>query len=165
MFSIKNRSFCLLWSWLPVTLVLLVILSLTLQSPSGTFHLSRWVQEVLLSLFGGGSAPRWVYDMRWLRSCAHLPLYFALAASLYCAWGATLEPVRWGMGKLWLPFLLAAALSSLFGLLDECFKIFLPPRHFDLCDLGLDVVGSVAGAAFALSTGQIWRALAARRQA
>ncbi len=130
-----------IWAWLPVGVMLTVIFSLTLQSPEGTSHLSKWVQDFLLSLFDEGAAPVWLYDMHWVRSYAHIPLYFALSLSVYMAFRASLPKDKWMRVAVF-----AFLLSSLVGLFDEFIKIFLPRREFDIVDLGIDVLASVVGA-------------------
>ncbi len=135
----KSKGF--LRSWIPAGLVLVLIFSLTLQSPEGTSRLSKWVQEFLLSLFGQGTAPAWLYDMHWVRSYAHIPLYFTLSLSVYAAFQASLP--KEGLLKV---AAFAFLLSSLVGLFDEFIKIFLPMREFDIVDLGIDVAASVVGA-------------------
>lgn len=131
----------ILWSWLPVGVMVFVIFALTLQSPSGTSRLSKWVQEFLLSLFDMGQAPVWVYNMHWVRSFAHIPLYFTLSLAFYVALRASV-----GNRSLVRTAMLAALFSSLVGLLDEFVKIFLPSREFDLVDWGIDVLASIIGA-------------------
>ena len=128
-------------NWVPVGLMLFVIFSLTFQSPAGTSELSKWFQEFLLGLFGEGNAPAWLYDMHWVRSYAHIPLYFALSLSLYMALRASLPE-----GRLVKAMVLAILFSSLVGLFDESIKEFLPMREFDIVDWGLDVAASVVGA-------------------
>ena len=102
----------ILRSWIPVGLVLIVIFSLTLQSPEGTIHLSKWVQDFLLSLFDEGAAPAWLYDMHWVRSYAHIPLYFALSLTLYAALSASLVEGKPTFNRAAFLALLAAAVSS-----------------------------------------------------
>jgi VanZ family protein len=121
-------------------LVLVIIFSLTLQSPAGTSELSKSVQDFLLSFFDEGQAPAWLYDMHWVRSYAHIPLYFALSLSLYMAFRASLLKDR-----LLRAAILAFLLSSLVGLFDEFIMIFLPMREFDAVDWGLDVLASFIG--------------------
>ena len=133
-------------AWLPVGVMLTVIFSLTLQSPEGTLHLSGWVQEFLLSLFDKGSAPAWLYDMHWVRSYAHIPLYFALSLTLYLALSASFAERKPAFKMAMLLALLAAVISSLVGLFDEFIKMFLPMREFDIVDWGIDILASLVGA-------------------
>ena len=135
-----------IWAWLPVGVMLTVIFSLTLQSPEGTSHLSKWVQEFLLNLFDKGAAPAWLYDMHWVRSYAHIPLYFALSLTVYLALRASFAEEKPDFKGTMFLALLAAAVSSLVGLLDEFIKMFLPMREFDIVDLGIDVLASIVGA-------------------
>jgi VanZ family protein len=130
----------ILLSWLPVGVMLIVIFALTLQSPSGTSRLSQWVQDFLLSLFDEGQAPVWVYNMHWVRSFAHIPLYFTLSLAFYVAFRASA-----GNMSLIKTAMLAVLSSSLVGLFDEFIKIFLPMREFDFVDWGIDVLASVIG--------------------
>ena len=135
----KNRK--TIWAWLPVGVMLTVIFSLTLQSPEGTSHLSKWVQEFLLNLFDKGAAPAWLYDMHWVRSYAHIPLYFALSLTVYTSFRVSLSKESFVKVAVF-----AFLLSSLVGLFDEAIKMFLPMREFDIVDWGLDVAASVLGA-------------------
>ena len=147
----------MLLTWLPVGVMLIVIFSLTLQSPSGTSQLSRWVQDFLLSLFEKGKAPAWIYNMHWVRSYAHIPLYFALSLALYMACRASFVP-KWPTMRETIGLaLLAAAVSSLIGLLDEFIKIFLPMREFDVVDWGIDVLASVIGAGMGAGIDSLYR--------
>ncbi len=126
--------------WCLAALVLICILLLTLQPPAETMAESSRVQEWLIKLFSGAGGPAWIYDMHEVRSRAHIPEYFALAAALALAlWYST--------ARLRLSAVLSLFLSSLAGFLDETLKIYLPTREFDLRDFGLDVLGSLAGAA------------------
>ena len=144
--EIKMKDKKTILAWLPVGVMLTVIFSLTLQSPEGTSHLSKWVQDFLLSLFDEGVAPAWLYDMHWVRSYAHIPLYFALALTVYLALSASFADGKPAFKRAALLALPAAAVSSLVGLFDEFIKMFLPMREFDGVDLGIDVMASVVGA-------------------
>lgn len=142
----------ILLSWLPVGVMLIVIFSLTFQSPSGTSRLSKWVQEFLLSLFEEGQAPAWLYSMHWVRSFAHIPLYFMLSLAFYVAFRASSGNMS-GVKTV----ILAALSSSLVGLFDEFIKIFLPLREFDPVDWGLDVLASGMGAGAGLAAALLVR--------
>ena len=128
-------------AWGLAALVLLTIFALTLQTPSQTMAESSRVQEWLIEFFERmGHAPAWIYDMHEVRSRAHIPEYFALAAALFLA-------LRSSTARLRLSAALSFIISSLTGLLDETLKIFLPTREFDGRDFLFDVLGSFAAAA------------------
>ena len=65
-----------------------------------------------------------------LRSWAHIPEYFLI--------GCTFAYFGRARNWKWLPILCA---GSLFGLIDECVKIWLPTREFDLGDWVKDIIG------------------------
>ena len=104
-------------------LVIAAIFYLTLQTPSQTMDLSEGFRAWL-------KAHGIVIDSPYLRSWAHLPMYFVLGFTL-CLWGGWKK-------ALWI--------GPLVGTIDETLKIILPTRHFDFFDLCLDYIGVALGA-------------------
>lgn len=91
--------------------------------------------------------------MHWVRSYAHIPLYCALALTLYPAFKVTLH-----RGIAWAG-LLAISAGAAVGLLDETVKIFIPGREFDLVDWGLDIIAVVAGVGIYVGIEKLWSAV------
>ena len=115
-----------------------IIFFLTFQSKPDTSELSGKFQGILASLFGYENIPAWVESMMFLRAFAHIPLYLFLGISSFTSfrlYGLNLRHT----------VVLAFLLSSCVGLADECIKIYIPGREFDLVDWVLDVAGIIAG--------------------
>ncbi len=60
-------------------------------------------------------------------------------AILWCLVGNRFKKTRW---------IVAIALSSLAGYIDECIQGIVPNRYFDMRDVGLNVLASFVGAGF-----------------
>ena len=119
--------------------VAVAIFVLTSQAPEVTSAESSFVNRLLVGLFG------WIpglYDPAtglWLgigiRHWAHafefgvLGLFVALAAK------RAMEP------RVAAPGVLAFAVCAGFSLFDQCHRLFVPGRHFDLFDLAMDALG------------------------
>ena len=151
MLRMKRPETLRMLAWGLAALVLLTIFALTLQTPSQTMAESSRVQEWLIEFFERmGHAPAWIYDMHEVRSRAHIPEYFALAAALFIA-------LRSSAARPGVCAALSFLISSLTGLLDETLKIFLPTREFDARDLLFDVIGSFAAAVFMFTLVSLFR--------
>ncbi|MDR2617384.1 MAG: VanZ family protein [Treponema sp.] len=76
----------------------------------------------------------------------HLLAYTVLAAAA----GFWISPETWGRRKLG-SFLLAAAVASVYGAVDEIHQFFVPGRNADVWDWAADTLGGLLGALAARS--------------
>ena len=117
--------------WIATIVVLVVItgiIYLTLQSPEDTGALTKITQQYLSSVgINVGLKP--------LRHYIHYVLYFILGI-------ATCNLCAVKNCKLRIGVLLGCGT----GVLDECLKIWLPTREFDVFDLIRDFIGVVVAA-------------------
>lgn len=114
------------------------IFFLTFQSQPDTSEISRKFQRLLMSFYGKGNIPAWVKNMTFLRTFAHVPLYFFLSVSAYSSF--------WLYGvKFRRSLMISLLLSVCVGLFDEMIKIFIPGREFDIVDWTFDIAGIIAG--------------------
>ena len=127
-----------------------VIFFLTFQSRPDTSELSGKFQSILASLFGYENIPAWVESMMFLRTFAHVPLYFFLGVSAFASF------YLYGL-SLRRTVMIAVLLSASAGLLDESIKIYIPGREFDLVDWVLDVAGSLCGVLMTLLMIKLFR--------
>lgn len=114
------------------------IFFLTFQSQPDTSEISRKFQRLLMSFYDRGNIPAWVKNMTFLRTFAHVPLYFFLSVSAYSSF--------WLYGvKFRRSLMISLLLSVCVGLFDEMIKIFIPGREFDIVDWTFDIAGIIAG--------------------
>ena len=110
--------------WILLLGVLVMILALNLQSQRGTLALSNHVAGLLSALTTADS--NWIYTH--IRKLGHIFEFFWLGLANYLCFG-------------WRGLLFDGGIS----LLDQCAKIVLPTRHFDITDLPYDMAGYVLG--------------------
>ena len=123
-----------------VAIVAIAIFALTEQAPETTSAESSFVNDWLVSVFGGIPG---LYDERsglWLgihiRHWAHVVEFGVLG--LFVSLAVLLVRLR----KPLLPTGLASAgICCALSLLDQCHKLFVPGRHFDCFDLVMDAFG------------------------
>ena len=115
---------------IPVVIAVLLILILTLLSPTDSMKLSEIFRQLGIELLHPAPDVRWATDSHWFRSLLHVPLYLILGVAV-ALWQKRFWP--------------SAAICAGIGLLDETLKIFLPVRHFEAGDLLFDAVGFVVG--------------------
>lgn len=125
----------------PALLIMILIMLLTFQAAKASGELSAHTQG-WLRLWLGKYFPAVLNDMHILRSSAHIFLYAPLGATVYYAFIHYTSRLK--------ATFCAVIVSSVFGLMDEAVKIFLPGREFDFWDWLIDVAGSFSGAFIAL---------------
>ena len=114
------------------------IFFLTFQSQPDTTELSMKFQSMLMSLYGEENIPLWVNSMIFLRSIAHIPLYFILSLAGFISF--RLYGVRYVRS-----IVITLILSVCVGLCDEMIKMYIPGREFDMVDWLLDITGILSG--------------------
>lgn len=100
-----------------------------------------------------------VYGMAFLRmdlsvaERSHMFEYGLLAIVVY---KALIERKRNG-AKVKVPALLAILGAGTVGLLDECIQYFIPHRHFDVVDIGVNYLASAFGVLTSMGVGWLQR--------
>ena len=126
--------------------VTVAIFLLTEQSPADTVSMSGWTESWLASTLQGTPL---AYDSStglWMgtdiRHWAHTVEFFALGVFVSFACAFATRPGRLGLGLV-----AALAICLACSLIDQCHKLFVPGRHFDVLDLGMDALGYMAAMA------------------
>lgn len=110
--------------WCLLIAALGLILLLNLQGKDATMALSDKVGNILEAVFNVDSL--WIETH--IRKLGHTMEYFLLGFACYCCFG-------------WKGLIYCAV----FSVLDQCFKVLIPVRHFDCTDLPYDLLGYVLG--------------------
>ena len=119
-------------------LVVAGILYLTTQNISDNARLSEGLRAVLVKVYerlGLDSSKAWWNDKLAVRRLGHVLEYGVLGIASGIAF---IDGHRWD-------FLKVVVLCLLISVLDQCVKIFVPVRHFDVVDIGFDMAGAVIG--------------------
>lgn len=101
-----------------------LLLLLNLQGRDATTALSNRVGSLLKTVFRDHS----VWIDAHIRKIGHTLEFFPLGLVCYCCFG-------------WKGLVSCAV----FSVLDQCFKVLLPSRHFDVTDLPYDMLGYILG--------------------
>lgn len=80
---------------------------------------------------------------QWLRQAAHVLVFFVAGILFYCSfWHSMMESSRRGLYSL----LVTILLCSLFAVIAEVGKLWIPGRHLQWSETLLNVIGIVCGA-------------------
>lgn len=118
-----NRKTAKIICGIIVVAMIIGILYLTFQTPEQTTKLSETVR-IWLKNHG------WEMTSKQIRSNVHIPMYFLLGLALFIF----ARIMKW---KWYVSFLVAMGIA----LLDECIKVLIPTREFEVIDLINDFVG------------------------
>ena len=116
------------------------ILFLTTQNISDNAKLSEGLRGILIrvyNLLGLDSNNAWWNDKLAVRRLGHILEYGVLGI----ASGIALIDLDSHKGSI----LKAIGLCLIISVLDQTVKILVPVRHFDIVDIGFDLIGAVAG--------------------
>lgn len=115
-----------------------MILFLTTQNIQDNARISEGVREKLIGVYeriGLDSSIAWWNDKLAVRRLGHIIEYGLLGIGSGIAF---YDSHRGSVVK-------SVILCLIISILDQIIKIFVPVRHFDVIDIGFDVVGAVIG--------------------
>ena len=127
--------------FIPIALVVVGILYLTTQNISDNARLSEGLRAVLVKVYerlGIDSSKAWWNDKLAVRRLGHVIEYGLLGVASGIAF---IDGHRNGVSGV----LKAVVLCLVISVLDQCVKIFVPVRHFDVVDIGYDLIGALTG--------------------
>lgn len=115
-----------------------MILFLTTQNIQDNAKISEGFRGLLVKVYekvGVESSTAWWNDKLAVRRLGHVIEYglLGIASSI-----AFIDSHKRGVIK-------AIALCLIISVLDQVVKIFVPVRHFDVVDIGFDLIGAVIG--------------------
>ena len=137
--------------FIPIAVVVAGILFLTTQNISDNAKLSEGLRGWLISLYERldlDSSDAWWNDKLAVRRLGHILEYGVLGIASGIAL-IDLDSHRVNS------ILKAIGLCLLISVLDQTVKIFVPVRHFDIVDIGFDMVGAVAGILIVTAVGRL----------
>lgn len=114
------------------------ILFLTTQNINDSARISEGVRKLLIDLYerlGLHSSNAWWNDHLSVRRLGHILEYGLLGIASGIAF---IDSRKRGV-------LNAIGLCLVISVLDQVIKIFVPVRHFDIVDIGFDLIGAVIG--------------------
>lgn len=114
-----------------------MILFLTTQNIQDNAKISEYFREWLVEVYekaGLDSSAAWWNDKLAVRRLGHILEYGLLGL----ASGVAFCDSHRGVIK-------AVGLCLIISILDQIIKIFVPVRHFDIVDIGFDLIGAVIG--------------------
>ena len=114
-----------------------MILFLTTQNIQDNAKISEGFREGLIKLydeFGINSSGAWWNDKLAVRRLGHILEYGLLGL----ASGVAFCDSHRGVIK-------AVIMCLIISIIDQTIKIFVPIRHFDIVDIGFDLIGAVIG--------------------
>ena len=123
------------------------ILFLTTQNISDNAKLSEGLRAALVRVYdmlGLDSTNAWWNDRLAVRRLGHILEYGALGIASSIAFDSRKGSV-----------LTAISLCLVISVLDQTVKIVVPVRHFDIVDIGYDLIGTVAGVLIAAAVGRL----------
>ena len=123
------------------------ILFLTTQNISDNAKLSEGLRAALVRVYdmlGLDSTNAWWNDRLAVRRLGHILEYGALGIASSIAFDSR----KWSV-------LTAISLCLVISVLDQTVKIFVPVRHFDIVDIGFDLIGAVAGVLIVTAVGMM----------
>ena len=123
------------------------ILYLTTQNISDNAKLSEGLRGILIRVYeqlGLDSDGAWWNDKLAVRRLGHILEYGALGIASSIAFDSRKGSV-----------LTAISLCLVISVLDQTVKIVVPVRHFDIVDIGYDLIGTVAGVLIAAAVGRL----------
>ncbi len=123
-----------------------MILFLTTQNIQDNARISEGFKEKLIGVYeriGLDRSTAWWNDKLAVRRLGHILEYGLLGIASVIAF---CDSHRGGVN--------AVMLCLIISILDQIIKIFVPVRHFDIIDIGFDVIGAVIG--IGLTKGFIW---------
>lgn len=142
---------------------ILAIFILTEQTPIDTTTESNFFNNILIKLFGNISFAYNPDTNLWfgldIRYWAHTIEFFFLG--LFTAFSSYffLKPNKIKAGAV---ALIICCACSIF---DQCHKLFVPGRHFDWLDLGMDAIGYITAIVVILIISSIWSQISYRLHA
>ncbi len=139
--SMKNRLLgkCVLWT--ASFLWMILIYSLSSQNGAETASLSSGIATITTEIVYENPEPLQYDAMHTtIRSLAHVGLFFILGILVHSANLVTIKRnILAGASSL--------GILVIFGYLDEWHKLFIEGRHFDLGEVGINVLSGVSGIA------------------
>ena len=136
--------------FIPIAVVVAGILFLTTQNISDNAAISERFRKLLIEFYesaGLDSANAWWNDKLAVRRLGHMLEYGVLGI----ASGIALIDLDSHKGSI----LKAISLCLVVSVLDKTVKIFVPVRHFDIVDIGFDLIGAVAGVLIVTAVGMM----------
>ena len=133
--------------FIPIAVVVAGILFLTTQNISDNAKLSEGLRAALVRVYdmlGLDSTNAWWNDRLAVRRLGHILEYGALGIASSIAFDSR----KWSV-------LTAISLCLVISVLDQTVKIFVPVRHFDIVDIGFDLIGAVAGVLIVTDVGMM----------
>ena len=133
--------------FIPIAVVVAGILFLTTQNISDNAKLSEGLRAALVRVYdmlGLDSTNAWWNDRLAVRRLGHILEYGALGIVSSIAFDSR----KWSV-------LTAISLCLVISVLDQTVKIFVPVRHFDIVDIGFDLIGAVAGVLIVTAVGMM----------
>ena len=133
------------------------ILLLTTQNIHDNAMLSEGFRRLLVKIYdclGLDSSSAWWNDQLAVRRLGHVIEYGLLGIASAVA----VYDDRHRLRSVGMALLICLAVS----MIDQCVKIFVPVRHFDVVDIGFDAVGAVIGVLLITVIGSIKNSLKER---
>ena len=134
--------------FIPIAVVVAGILFLTTQKISDNAAISERFRKLLIECYesaGIDSASAWWNDRLAVRRLGHVIEYCLLGIASGIAF---VDSHRSSILK-------AIGLCLLISVLDQVVKIFGPVRHFDIVDIGFDLIGAVVGVLVVTAVGMM----------
>ena len=124
--------------YIPIALVVGGILFLTTQNINDSARISEGFRKLLIDFYerlGLDSSNAWWNDHLSVRRLGHILEYGLLGMASGIAF---IDSQKRGVLK-------AIGLCLVISVLDQVIKIFVPVRHFDIVDIGFDLIGALTG--------------------
>ena len=137
--------------YIPILIAVGVIISLTLMNTPKNVALSEqfrgWLVKACEKL--GISTDTWWNSSSGIRKLGHIIEYGLLGIASGIAFIDSHRRLR-GMG-------IALGVCIIVSVLDQVVKIFVPIRHFDIVDIGFDLIGAVGGILVMTGIGMVFK--------
>lgn len=150
----KNKK---LWILGIITILwMLVIYFLSAQNGNQTTKLSLAISEFLSEIMGERTSKEAVHLHLVIRKLAHIVLFFGLGAISYLLMMYGVFSNRLCYRRSF-SFFVAFVLTSGYGYFDEWHKQFIVGRHFQLEEVGLNVVSGCIGILVVWGIQSLWQ--------
>ena len=136
--------------YIPIAAAVGVILFLTTQNIQDNAKISEGFRAHLVQFYdalGLESGSAWWNDRLAVRRLCHIIEYGMLG---FCSAIAVYD-----LDRKRKSFLSAVGICLGVSIFDQVLKIFVPVRHFDVIDIGFDLIGTLIGAAVVVAMAEI----------
>ena len=138
------------FKYIPIAVVIAGILLLTTQNIHDNAILSEGFRRMLVKIYdwlGFDSSSAWWNDQLAVRRLGHVIEYGLLGVSCAIAF--------WNRDHKIKSMVKAQLICLAVSVIDQCVKMFVPVRHFDVIDIGFDAVGAIIGVLIVTVIGNI----------